>query len=161
LELSERIRLDATVFEHNVARVKDEQLARSNERYLAMLRDAVLDLHYLENELRIEYLAKRVTERDGVDHETLRAPASLLPRDLKRLEHARHVGQSARDDDITASLPYTAMGEVKLQHLDAALRMIRSESIPGDFVECEPGQGGAAIYLRGFLHAFEEPTRTV
>jgi cephalosporin hydroxylase/predicted O-methyltransferase YrrM len=161
LELSERIRIDATVFEHNIMRVKDAQLSRSNERYLALLRDALLDRHYLENELRIEYLVRRVAERGAIDRETLRAPASLLPKDLKRLEHARFGGQAPSDDDITASLPYTAMGEAKLLHLDRVLRTIREENITGDFIDCEPGRGGGGVYMRGFLEAYEEADRTV
>jgi hypothetical protein len=161
LKLSEHIRLDATVFEHNIFRVKDAQLERANERYLSLLRDALLDHHYLENELRIEYLVRRANERGALDHETLRAPASLLPKELKRLQQARSGGQVPAADDITAWLPYTAMGEVKLSHLDHVLRTIREEKVAGDFVECEPGRGGAAVYMCGFLEACEESDRAV
>ncbi len=36
--------------------VMEERLARATRRYLDLLRDALLDVHYLENEVRIEYL---------------------------------------------------------------------------------------------------------
>ena len=40
LELLERIRLDAAVFEHNVARVRDERLELANRRYLEVPRSS-------------------------------------------------------------------------------------------------------------------------
>ncbi len=89
LELSEQIRIDAVVFEHNLMRVRDEQLGRVRERYLALLRAALLDQHYLENEVRIEYLLSRANTGAAVDAEILRAPRSLLPKEVRRLEQAR------------------------------------------------------------------------
>jgi cephalosporin hydroxylase len=161
LELSEEIRIDATVFEHNVFRMRDEQLARANDRYLDLLRSTLLDQPYLENELRIEYLLGRAKDQAPVNADLLRAPASFLRKDLQRLEQAREVGQSTAGSDPTAYFPYTAMGAVKLRYLDQALRTVRDESVEGDFVECEPGRGGGGVYMRGFLEANEMPERQV
>jgi cephalosporin hydroxylase len=161
LELSEEIRIEATVFEHNIFRMHDEQLARANDRYLDLLRATLLDQPYLENELRIEYLLGRVKDKGDVNADLLRAPASFLRKDLQRLEQAREVGQSTTGADPTAFFPYTAMGAVKLRYLDQALRTVRDESIAGDFVECEPGRGGGGVYMRGFLEANEMPDRQV
>ncbi len=161
LELSEQIRIDATVFEHNMMRVRDEQLARANDRYLTLLRGALLDEHYLENEVRIGYLLE-CTSRGGPAHtDHLRAPDSFLRKELLALRQTREFGQSDEDGDVTAYFPYTAMGGLKLGHLDAALRTVRDEAIPGDLVECGPGRGGAGVYMRAFLEVSELTDRQV
>jgi cephalosporin hydroxylase len=53
------------------------------------------------------------------------------------------------------------MGVRQLDRLDAALRTIRAERVAGDLVECGPGRGGAAVYMRGFLDAFDVADATV
>ena len=88
LELSERIRIEATVFEHNIIRVRDEQLTAARERYLTLLRSTLLDQPYLENEVRIEYLLKHATEGLPVLADLLRAPESHLRKELLRLQRA-------------------------------------------------------------------------
>ena len=153
LELSEHIRIDETVFEHNVLRVRDENRAGANERYLTLLRGALLDEHYLENEARIWYLLDCANHGQPVDLDHLRSPESFRRRDFSRLENARRVGEPMGEDDVLAAFPYTNMGEARFEHLDAALTAVRDERIPGDLVECGTGRGGGAVYLRGFLAA--------
>ncbi len=161
LELSEKIRIDEVVFEHNMMRMRDEQLTLANQRYLTLLRSTLLDQPYLENEVRIEYLLQRATEQGTVAPDLLRAPDSHLRKEIRRLEQAREVGYSASDDATTAYFPYTAMGRVKFDQLHEALDTIRTEGVEGDFVECEPGRGGAGVYLRGYLDANDLPGRDV
>lgn len=161
LELSEKIRIDATVFEHNFLRVRDEQLAEVRDRYLALLRAALLDEHYLENELRIEHLLERMRANQPVHLEHLRAPESHLRKDLVRLRAARRGGQSIDGDDVTGLFPFTAMGGVALEHLHQSLTTLQEEGIQGDLVECGTGRGGGAVYLRGYLQAHAIPTGTV
>jgi cephalosporin hydroxylase len=161
LELSERIRIDATVFEHNIMRVRDEQLTSTRERYLTLLRSTLLDLPYLENEVRLEYLLQRATQGAPVVADLLKSPASLLRKELQRLELQREAGRTAGADTTSAYFPYTAMGSVKLDHLDRVLHTIGDEKVPGDLLECEPGRGGAAVYMRGYLEAAGLPGRDV
>jgi cephalosporin hydroxylase len=161
LELSEQIRIEGTVFEHNIMRVRDEQLSRANDRYLSLLRGALLDEHYLENEVRIGYLMDCITRRGPAHADSLRSPGSFLRKELLALRQTREFGQSAEDGDVTAYFPYTAMGAVKLGQLDDALRTVRDEAIAGDLVECGPARGGAAVYMRAFLEANELAGRQV
>ena len=161
LELSEKIRIDAAVFEHNFLRVRDEQLAEVRDRYLALLRGALLDEHYLENELRIEHLLERMQAGEPVHLEHLRAPESHLRKDLVRLRAARRGGQEADGEDVTAYFPFTAMGAVALEHLHQSLTAIHEDGIAGDLVECGTGRGGGGVYLRGYLEAHAISTGTV
>ncbi len=153
LELSERIRIDEIVFEHNILRVRDENIADANDRYLTLLRAALLDEHYLENELRIEYLLEIIRLGQPVNLDHVRAPESFRRKDFLRLQLARQLGEGTSEGKPVAFFPYTAMGTLKLDHVDGALRAIRDDGVNGDLVECATGRGGGAIYLRGFLEA--------
>ena len=61
------------VFQHNVFFRREEQLGRAVQRYLDLLKDALLDEHYLENELRIEYLTACAERKSPVDPVRARA----------------------------------------------------------------------------------------
>ena len=163
LELSEQIRIDATVFEHNIMRVRDEQLARANDRYLALLRGALLDEHYLENEVRIEYLLECTSRAQAPRTPTSRAPRT--PSCARSSWRSARRGSSAQSDERRRRhrvLPVHRDGRgSSCDHLDAALRTIRDEAIAGDLVECGPGRGGAGVYMRGFLEANELTDRQV
>ena len=161
LELSENIRIDAGVFEHNVERMRGEKQRRADDRYLALLRCALLDELYLENELRIEYLLACSAQQRPPDPERLADPMGSLRRESQRLRQARRDGGTRDDTGPTAYFPHTTMGATRLEQLDRTLRMIADERVEGDLVECGTGRGGGAIYLRGFLEAFEIPGRTV
>jgi len=149
------------MFEQGMLSIRDNQLARSRDRHLALLRAALLDQHYLDNEVRIEYLLGRARDQLPVSADLLRAPQSFLRKEFQRLQQAREFGQTPDAPDPTAYFPYTTMGAIKLRHLDDVLGTIRDEKIPGDLVDCEPGRGGAAVYMRGFLEANEIPKREV
>ena len=161
LELSERIRLDGAVFEHNIERVRGERRGRADDRYLTLLRGALLDEHYLENELRIEYLLTCATQQRPVDLDTLGDPMGTLRKEARRLEQARRDGGARDEAGPTAYFPHTTMGANRLAQLDRVLRVMADDGVPGDLVECGTGRGGGAIYLRGFLEALEIPERTV
>src|SRR5207249_4114949 len=60
LVLAESVRLQAMLFQHNVFFHRERQLESAASRYLELLKGALLDEHYLENELRIDYLARCV-----------------------------------------------------------------------------------------------------
>ena len=161
LELSERIRLDAAVFEHNVARVRDERLELANRRYLEVLRGSLLDEHYLENEVRIRYLLDCALGGRNVSPEQLRDPETFLHKETLRLRDARRVGAPVTGHPGSAYFPFTTMGSVRLDHLDRTLQRIREEEVAGDLVECGTSRGGGAIYMRGFLEAYELSERRV
>ena len=62
LELAEAVGLDDLLFQHNLYFANERRLEASAHRYLDLLKGALLDEHYLENEVRLEYL-RRCAER--------------------------------------------------------------------------------------------------
>ena len=160
ITLSERIRLDAALFEHNILRVRDEQLDRAARRYLSLLRGALLDEHYMEHDARIAYLLDCLERGSPCQPEVLRDPVAQLPGDFRRIRAMRQAG-AGRDGEAAGSFAYATMGSDRLERLDDALETVRGEGIAGDLVSCGVGRGGAAIYLRAFLEAHEDRQRRV
>jgi cephalosporin hydroxylase len=128
-------------------------------RYIDLLKGALLDEHYLENELRIEYLLECVESGEAVSRDKLQNPARHMRRRMNRLQRARHAGEFSGDEpDVNGTrnaLAYTTVGRVRLDHLEGCLDTIREEDVEGDLVDCGTGTGGTAILMRGYLEAHE------
>jgi cephalosporin hydroxylase len=132
----------------------DDALARATRRYLDVVKAALLDEHYLDNEVRIEYLA---TLPPGMppDLAALRDPPRQLPVRFERLSLARHAGRSTDEQRNVAYFPYTDMGRAQLEHLQRSLETVRAGGVEGDVAEVGVGRGGGAIFMRAFLAAHE------
>jgi cephalosporin hydroxylase len=157
-ELAESIRIQEQV-QHQAAHHAFEAHARRTARlYLNLLKGAVLHLHYLEDELRIEHLLKQVATGKPVSARKVSDPARFMKNELAGLQRARQTGElpddHAESNGAPGSLAYTSIGRVRLDHLERCLEVIRDEAVEGDLVECGTGRGGSAVFLRGFLEAY-------
>jgi cephalosporin hydroxylase len=159
LKVAEDVRLRAMLFQHNVFFQRSEQLDRTVARHLKVVKAALLDEHYLENEVRLELLVKEglapstpVKLRDPVRHD------QQVYRSLVR----QRFGPAGPDEQAAHSfLPYTAMGRAQLDHLHRCLDTVRDDSIAGDLIECGTARGGGAIFMRAYLDAWELPDARV
>jgi cephalosporin hydroxylase len=137
------------------------RVARGTRRYLDLLRDALLDQHYLENELRIEHLLGAIRSGVEANPDKVANPARHMAFALRQLKREREAGELRGDRSGTEAAPdglaYAGLGGVRLAHLERCLDSIRDESVGGDLVEAGTGRGGAAIFMRGFLEAYELP----
>ena len=106
LELSEEIRLDATVFEHNMLRMRDEQLARANDRYLALLRRGA-PRRALPRERGADRVPAGLHEPGAARRTpTISAPRSpSCARSSGAAAGARVRANPTSDDDVTATSP--------------------------------------------------------
>jgi cephalosporin hydroxylase len=150
-------------WENAIARVRRSdhaRTARAAARYLDLLKGALLDEHYLENEVRIEYLIS-LQPSGAADVQSLRDPVRNLPVRWDRLTQAREAGWSTPDDRNLAYFPFTAMGRYQLDHLQKTLARLQADGVPGDLAEFGVGRGGGAVFMRGFLEAYEIPERLV
>ena len=160
LTLSERIRIDAAVSEHDRVRSLKRRARMGTARYLDLLKGALLDEHYIENEIRIEYLTS-LPPGGAVDPSALRDPVRQLPVRYDRLSQARHAGWSTPEGRNLAYFPYTTMGRHQLDHLEKTLAALRAERVPGDLAEFGVGRGGGAIFLGGYLRAHDMSDRQI
>ncbi|MEO6629192.1 MAG: CmcI family methyltransferase, partial [Aquihabitans sp.] len=160
LKLSERIRIDEQVHVHNWNRVLEGKADVQRRRYLELLKSALLDVHYLDNEVRVDYLAN-LPEGVEPDVALLRDPARSMPFRYQPLSQARRAGRSTDGPRTSAFFPYTDMGRVALDHLEKVVGTLAQDPVDGDVVECGVGRGGGSIFLRGGLDAYELGERTV
>jgi cephalosporin hydroxylase len=153
----EDVRSEGSLTDNSAAAVRGARAAR---RYLDLLSDALLDEHYLENELRIAHLLECIDTGREVNLEKLGNPARHMAVELRRLKVERDAGElpsPAGTNGRSDVLAYAGLGRVRLDHLEACLDLIREETVEGDLVESGTGRGGAAIFMRGFLEAYELP----
>ncbi|HEX5095527.1 MAG TPA: TylF/MycF/NovP-related O-methyltransferase, partial [Acidimicrobiia bacterium] len=162
LELAEQTRLRALVHQRKEVGRRETLLEASAVRYLALLKRTLLDEVYIENEVRLQYLADCITKNRPVDETQLRDPVRYLKQQTAGLESVRATGALGDAAGTGASfLPYTDMGRARLDHLEHALDVIRREDISGDLVDCSTGRGGGGIFMRGYLDAYQVPDRLV
>ncbi|HEX6236170.1 MAG TPA: CmcI family methyltransferase [Acidimicrobiales bacterium] len=159
LEVAEATRLRAMVFQHTDHFRRNAKIDRAVARHLAVVKDALLNRHYLENEVRLSQLT--ATGPGGRPAAAdLRDPVRNVQDQYRKLERQRF--EAAGPDDAAASsfLPYAPMGRHQLDHIEATLDAVHDDGVAGDLVECGTGRGGGAIFMRVYLDAHEiEKTR--
>ncbi|MEJ7582475.1 MAG: hypothetical protein WKF43_00010 [Acidimicrobiales bacterium] len=119
LRVSERVRIDAAIFEHNWVRLLRRRIEQGAGRYLDLVKSALLDEHYLDNEVRLEYLAS-LPAGATPDLSVLRDPPRLLPVRFQKLVRARQAGRSPDERRNVAYFPFTSMSRAQIEHLRAA-----------------------------------------
>jgi cephalosporin hydroxylase len=161
LQVSEEARLRAMLYQHNHVFTRSKETERATQRYLRTVKAALLDEHYLENELRLAQLTRVVREKKGTNDRVLRDPVRQDQEEWRRVLRNRLGPAGPEDGEAGSFFPYTAMGRTRLNHLEQCLQTVRLEEVPGDLVECGTGRGGGAIFLRAYLDAYEIPDRKV
>lgn len=161
LEVSEQVRLRAMIFQHNVHYQRAEQVERATARHLKVVKQALLNEHYIDHELRMQHLAQHVLHGRPLVPEQLRDPARNDQIPYRELVQQR-TGPGGPDATRELSfLPYTPMGRTQLDHIERCLDEVIESSVPGDLAECGTGRGGGAIFLRAYLDAHEVRDRRV
>jgi cephalosporin hydroxylase len=160
LEVAEATRLRAMVFQHTDHFRQESRADRAVARHLGLLKDALLNRHYLENEVRLSLLTTKWDQSRPSAIE-LRDPVRSSQEVYRKLERQRFAAAGPDDDAATSFLPYAAMGKSQLDHLEASLDFVRQDGVAGDLVEYGTAQGGGAIFMRAFLDAHEVPETRV
>ena len=145
-QLAENIRLRAAVFDQNVLHNVTVQLERSRAAHLGLLKDALLDRHYLENEVRLAHLSHRVRTGRPVNVGHLRDPVRY---DRGAYEHlARERFDPGGPVGPPSFLPHASMGRAQLDHLHSFLDLLRREERLADIAEFTTDRAGASVFAR-------------
>ncbi len=105
VEMAEAVRLDSMMVQHTVFFSSKERTTAAAHRYLGLLKGALLNEHYLEQEVRINYLLECLDRGAPPRPEALRDPARQLTEDLERLRTARIAGVTFDDEGPVGSVP--------------------------------------------------------
>ncbi|MCX7946847.1 MAG: class I SAM-dependent methyltransferase [Hydrogenophilus sp.] len=145
------------------------------KRYLELLKKSILNEIYLENEARFLYIFSQLAMGQPVDAAVVREIGTRLPAMVQKILRARQQGtpwwrvQVERPDGTLQTInlrnvcefSHSMIGRKRLDNIEACLDLIRNENIPGHLVETGVWRGGACIFMRGYLEAWEMTGRRV
>jgi O-methyltransferase len=145
------------------------------DRYLGLLKNALLNEIYLENDVRLLYIFAALHTGQNIDLDILRNVASRLPNWCSGVKAARQDGgiwwqvniKKPDGSDGTLDLRnvceflHTMVGRKRLDNIENCLAAIRKDNIAGDVIETGAWRGGAAIFMKGCLTAWDMNDRTV
>lgn len=130
------------------------------DRYFRLLKDALLDRHYIDDEVRLDYLGT-LPAGTPPDAESLRDPPRTMWVRYQRLVDGRETGRSSDAANGIWYTPYTDMGRPALDHLHATVEGVIDQGVPGDLAEVGVGRGGGGILMRAVLDVRRDPDRVV
>lgn len=144
------------------------------QRYLALLKSAILNEIYIENEVRLLYIAAMNETGQAVDFDVVRDISEKAPDLVKQIQLARQEGRPWWMMNYTVNnevkslnlrnsceFSHSMIGRKRLDNIQHCLDNIRADSIPGDIIETGVWRGGAAIFMRGYLAAHDMSQRKV
>lgn len=143
--------------------------------YLDLLRKSLVNELYLENEARFLYIFVALASGQPVDEDTLRNIGARRPDLMNSMRSARAVGQPWWKVGVRVAngelkglnlrnvceFSHTMIGAARMRNIEQCLDRIRLENIPGDFAETGVWRGGATVFMRGYLAAYDLPGRVV
>jgi len=145
------------------------------QRYIELLKSALLNEIYLENEVRFLYIFSKLMTRENIDAGVVRDIGRVLPDWVNNIKAARQEGKlwyfiEIKDPSGNAQkinlrnvceFSHTMIGRTRLDNIEHCLDVMRTENIAGDLMETGVWRGGAAIFMRGYLAAWDMKDRMV
>jgi O-methyltransferase len=146
-----------------------------NDRYLGLLKNALLNEIYIENDVRLLYVFAALHTGQNIDLEIFRNVATRVPDWVAAVKASRQEGgiwwhvniKNADGSNGTIDLrnvcefAHTMVGRKRLDNIENCLAKIRKDNVPGDVAETGVWRGGAAIFMKGCLTAWGMQDRTV
>ena len=128
--------------------------SRPETLYLDLLNSLLINAPYLDDEERIYYLRRCIDGQERFDYHVLHDITRHFPRVHREFERSRHIGQFPFRKIHNSGFNHSMIGRVRMDHLHRCMDAIRTESLPGDLMECGVWRGGACIFLQGYLRVF-------
>jgi hypothetical protein len=148
---------------------------RIDDRYLALLKNTILNEIYIENDVRLLYLFGTLQTGQNVDLDIFRNVFRRLPQLFANVRAARQDGgvwwhlPFKRPDGSEGSLDlrnvcefaHTMVGRKRLDNIENCLATIKRDNVQGDVAETGAWRGGASIFMKGCLAAWDMQDRLV
>lgn len=143
-------------------------------RYLELLKSSLLNEPYIESEVRLAYIFAMLSSSQQVDANAVREIRRYLPHVVRTVQTARKEGKAwsitltddtgtpkALDFRNVCEFSHTMIGRKRLDNIEHCLDTVRLENIPGDLIETGVWRGGASIFMRGYLEAWDITDRSL
>lgn len=128
---------------------------RALEAYFELLKRSLINEPGIDQELRLNHAL--ACGREG------RLPDPLVLRDIRHVEAEAYAKAIERRrtghlwvEGTRGDWPFTAIGRVRLDHLQACMDELRREGIAGDFLEAGVWRGGACMFMRAWAKMYDE-----
>ncbi len=140
-----------------VTKLSDRNVAGAKTAHV-LRADASLADHYLD-------LMKRHLTRSDYSVSTEQAVPVPIRQFLKvrGLKLSQEISLASQEDGSAASpeSAETMIGMKRLDNLHYCIRDLLARNVPGDLIECGAWRGGATIFMRAALLAYNDPERRV
>ena len=124
--------------------------------YLDLLKRALCNLIYPENELRIMYAQARAAAKQPVDVNVLMDIRNRLKEKFRELYECRRDGRRT-----VSQYSHSMIGLRRMDNIQECSQNIFDDDVPGDFVETGVWRGGAVIFMRALLRVYGQENRLV
>lgn len=124
--------------------------------YLDLLKRALCNLIYPENELRIMYAQARAAAKQPVDVNLLMDIRNRLKEKFRELYECRRDGRRT-----VSQYSHSMIGLKRMDNIQVCAENIFEDAVPGDFVETGVWRGGAVIFMRAPLKVYGQENRLV
>jgi O-methyltransferase len=145
------------------------------ERYIGLLKNAILNEIYIENDVRMLYIFAMLETGQKIDLDVFRNIGSRLPDWFAGVKSARQEGciwwhvtvtladgsNSVIDLRNVCEFAHTMVGRKRLDNIHKCLDVVRRDNVAGDVAETGVWRGGASIFMKGCLTALGMQDRTV
>lgn len=123
--------------------------------YLDLLKKSVLGELYSENEVRILYLKSCLAGQESFDQgvflDVRRKRGALYEEYMRLRETGINYGRTIGN----LGFQHTMIGRRRLENIEFCLSEVLAKNVPGDCMECGVWRGGAVIFMRGYLAAYQ------
>jgi O-methyltransferase len=130
-------------------------MTKMADAYLDLLKRSLLNLPYIENEVRLAYLCDCLEKAEKdlgkvlYNRETLHA----IEDNQIGANTIRWATGLAEDGRKNRPFAHLMMGRKRLENIEALFEKILADDVPGDFVEAGTWKGGGPIFVAGLMKA--------
>jgi len=144
-------------------------------RYLELLRKSLINELYVENDVRALYVFAMLHAGQPVQGDIVRNIRQRLPDLVSDVEKNRAEGspwwnlpipQPGGGSKVMSlrnfcDFTHSMIGHARMKNIEECLDVVREEGVAGDLLEAGVWRGGAAVFMRGYLAAYEMADRAV
>ncbi len=135
-------------------------------QYLELLKKSLVNELYLENELRLLYTFSAMLQDKPLEYNAFLHIREAAPNLLNLLRQVKITGDTIVLGGEKAlrnvtELSHSMIGKKRLENIQYCMETVLSEGIQGDFIETGIWRGGACIFMRGILKAYNITDRFV
>jgi O-methyltransferase len=147
-----------------------------NKRYIELLKKSLINELYIENEAKLFYIIKCLFLNENLSKQLLVNPEKIEQGKLiEVIKEGKNIGQtiSLQYKDSAGKMqyahhlrnylefPHSMIGRKRMDNLQYCIETVLEKNIPGDLIETGVWRGGATIFMRGMLSAYNINDRNV